>query len=240
MIQTERVPTGISGLDQLLEGGFPKGRSILVTGEPGTGKTIFGLQFLLDGLNRGERGIYVAADEGPLDILEQGASLGWNLEQYVEKKELAILNAGTYLSASAGSGKEKQIDIQKAVGDLSGFVKTLDAKRIVFDPLGPFILLRDTAARIQDQTRLLIKLLRLSMQTTNILTSYAVPRTGERTMHGIEEYLVAGAIVLELIWRDGQLARSLIVEKMRCTDVKPAQHEFDIVKGQGLVLQPLG
>jgi KaiC/GvpD/RAD55 family RecA-like ATPase len=58
-------------------------------------------------------------------------------------------------------------------------------------------------------------------------------------MHGIEEYLVAGAIVLELIWKDEGFARSLIVEKMRCTDVKPAQHEFDIVKGQGLVLQPL-
>lgn len=239
MIQTERVPTGISGLDQLLEGGFPKGRSILVTGEPGTGKSIFALQFLMAGLARGERGIYVAADEGPLDILEQGASLGWDLEKYVEKKELAILNAGTYLSSLPGPVKERQIDIHKAIADLAGFVNRLEAKRLVFDPAGPFVLLRDTAARIQDQTRLLIKLLRTSMQTTNILTSYAVPRTGERTMHGIEEYLVAGAIVLEMIWRDGQLARSLIVEKMRCTDVKPAQHEFDIVKGQGLVLQPL-
>jgi KaiC/GvpD/RAD55 family RecA-like ATPase len=108
----------------------------------------------------------------------------------------------------------------------------------VLDPAGPFVLLRDSAIRIQDQTRLLIKLLRSSMQTTNILTSYAVPRTGERTMHGIEEYLVAGAIVLEMIWKDGALARSLIVEKMRCTNVKPAQLEFDIVKGQGIVIEP--
>ncbi len=77
------------------------------------------------------------------------------------------------------------------------------------------------------------------MATTNLLTSYAVPRTGERSMHGIEEYMVAGAIVLEMIWRDdGQLARSLIVEKMRCTDVKPTQMEFNIVKGEGLVLLP--
>jgi KaiC/GvpD/RAD55 family RecA-like ATPase len=77
------------------------------------------------------------------------------------------------------------------------------------------------------------------MATTNVLTSYAVPRTGERSMHGVEEYMVAGAIVLEMIWRnDGQLARSLIVEKMRCTNVKPTQLEFDIVKGEGLVIQP--
>ena len=49
---------------------------------------------------------------------------------------------------------------------------------------------------------------------------------------------VAGAIVLEMVWKNGALARSLIVEKMRCTDVKPTQLEFDIVKGQGIVVQP--
>ena len=58
------------------------------------------------------------------------------------------------------------------------------------------------------------------------------------SMHGIEEYLVAGAIVLEMFWKDGYLARSLIVEKMRCTSVKPTQLEFDIEKGQGIVIQP--
>jgi len=239
MILTERVASGILGLDQLLEGGFPKGRSILVTGEPGTGKTIFSLQFLVEGLSRGEKGIYVAADEGPMDILEQAASLGWDLERYVEKKDLAILNAGTYLSSLPSVGKERSIDIHKAISDLAGFVNRLEAKRLVLDPAGPFVLLRDSAARIQDQTRLMIKLLRTTMPTTNILTSYAVPRTGERSMHGVEEYLVAGAVILEMIWKDGQLARSLIVEKMRCTAVKPAQTEFDIVKGQGIVLQPL-
>jgi circadian clock protein KaiC len=238
MLQTERVPTGIVGLDHLIEGGLPKGRSILVTGEPGTGKTIFALQFLVEGLKRGEKGIYVTADESPMDVLEQAASLGWDLEPRVDAKELAILNAATYLSSLQGAGKERQIDVQKAVGDLASFVNQIGAKRLVLDPAGPFVLLRDTAMRIQDQTRLLIKLLRSSMQTTNVLTSYAVPRTGERTMHGIEEYLVAGAIVMEMFWKNGSLARSLIVEKMRCTDVKPMQLEFDITKKQGIVVQP--
>jgi circadian clock protein KaiC len=239
MIQTERVTSGIKGLDPLIEGGFPKGRSILVTGEPGTGKTIFALQFLAEGLARGEKGVFVTADEGPLDILEQAASLGWDFERYVETKELAILNAGTYLSSLPGTGRERQIDLQKAVSDLAAFVNQVNAERLVLDPAGPFVLLRDVATRIQDQSRLLIKLLRSSMATTNVLTSYAVPRTGERSMHGVEEYMVAGAIVLEMIWRnDGQLARSLIVEKMRCTNVKPTQLEFDIVKGEGLVIQP--
>jgi circadian clock protein KaiC len=238
MIKTERVPTGVTGLDHMIEGGLPKGRSILVTGEPGTGKTIFALQFLHEGLKKGEKGIYVTADESPVDVLEQAASLGWDLEPRVEAKELAILNAATYLSALPGAGKERQVDVQKAVGDLASFVNQIGAKRLVLDPAGPFVLLRDSNARIQDQTRLLIKLLRSSMQTTNILTSYAVPRTGERSMHGIEEYLVAGALVLEMVWQNGQLGRSLIVEKMRCTAVRPSQLDFDIVKGQGIIIQP--
>jgi circadian clock protein KaiC len=225
MIRTERVPTGILGLDAQIEGGFPKGRSILVTGEPGTGKTIFALQFLMQGLARGEKGIYVAADEGPMDILEAN--------------ELAILNAGTYLSSLPGSGKDRHIDVHKAIGDLAGFVNKLEAQRLVLDPAGPFVLIRDTTTRIQDQTRLLIKLLRTTMATTNILTSYAVPRTGERSMHGVEEYLVAGAIVLEMIWKEGQLSRSLVIEKMRCTNAKPAQYDFDIFKEQGIVFQSL-
>ena len=238
MIKTERAPTGIQGLDQVIEGGLPKGRSFLVTGDPGTGKTIFALQFLMEGLKRGEKCIFVSADEGPIDVMEQAASLGWDLEPYVESKALAILNAGTYLGSLPGSGKERQFDVPKAVSDLASFVNQIGAERMVLDPAGPFVLLRDTAIRIQDQTRLLIKLLRSSMKTTNILTSYAVPRTGERSMHGIEEYLVAGAIVLEMIWQDHGLGRSLIVEKMRCTDVKPTQLEFDITKGQGIVILP--
>jgi len=236
MIQIERVPTGIPGLDPLIEGGFPKGRSILVTGEPGTGKTIFALQFLIEGLARGEKGIYVAADEGPNDVLEQAASLGWDLEKHIEQKEFAILNAGTYLSSLGGSGKEHHVDVSKAISDLGNYVNRIGARRLVLDPAGPFVLIRDSSARIQDQTRLLIKLLRSKMQTTNILTSYAVPRTGERGLHGIEEYLVAGALVLEMVLVDDRLTRTMMIEKMRCTDVKPGQHGFEIVKEKGLVL----
>ncbi len=235
----ERIPTGISGLDDLIEGGLPKGKSYLITGEPGTGKSIFCLQFLHTGLERGEKGILVAIDEKPSDVIEQAASLGWDLEKYIEKKDLLVLDASAYFSSREALGREKQLDIRKAMSDLCAYVKRLGAQRLVLDPAGPFVLTRDSLSRIQDQARSLVQILRNTVETTNLLTSYAVPRTGERGMHGAEEYLVAGAIVLEMVLIDNRLARTLIIEKMRSTAVEPMQHEFKIIKGQGIVLQPL-
>ncbi|MGH7886878.1 MAG: ATPase domain-containing protein, partial [Candidatus Binatia bacterium] len=166
------------------------------------------------------------------------ASLGWDFEPYMQNEQLAILNAAGHFSSL--SGAERQVDVHTAVGELAGFVDQFGAQRLALDPASPFVLPRDSAARIQDQTRSLIQQLRASLPTTNLLTSYAVPSTGERSRHGVEEYLVAGAIVLELIWKDGDFARSLIVEKMRYTDIKPRQLEFDIVKGEGVVLAACG
>src|SRR3990172_7844112 len=78
-MENKRVSTGIPGLDPLIEGGFPAGKSYLITGESGTGKSIFCMQFILKGLVGGEKAVYVAVDEKPADILEEAASLGWDL-----------------------------------------------------------------------------------------------------------------------------------------------------------------
>ena len=65
----QRIQTGIQGFDQLIYGGLPAGRSYLVSGEPGTGKTIFSLQFLLEGLKNGESAIFISIDEKPDHII---------------------------------------------------------------------------------------------------------------------------------------------------------------------------
>jgi hypothetical protein len=74
MAKETRVPTGIVELDALIEGGLRAGKTYLVVGEPGTGKTVFGLQFLVNGLMEKEKGLYVAIDEKPADVLDQAAS----------------------------------------------------------------------------------------------------------------------------------------------------------------------
>ncbi|MEK7209823.1 MAG: ATPase domain-containing protein, partial [Candidatus Binatota bacterium] len=171
----KRVSTGIPGLDPLIEGGFPQGKSFLITGEAGTGKTIFCIQFILKGLLEGEKAVYVAVDEKPSDILEEAASLGWDLLKFIEQKDLLILDASPLFSSRMGSGKEKEVDVQKTVGDLASYVKRMGAARVVIDPVGPLILSRDSSARAQEHVRTLVHSLQDNMGTTNLLTSYSIP-----------------------------------------------------------------
>ena len=77
-----RIRTGIKGFDKLIQGGFPEASTILLTGSPGTGKTIFGLQFLYNGAARfRDKGLYVTFEQTERALLEQANLFGWNLEK---------------------------------------------------------------------------------------------------------------------------------------------------------------
>lgn len=234
----KRVSTGIKDLDALIEGGLPEGKSYLITGEPGTGKTIFCIQFVLKGLMEGEKAVYVAVDEKPAEILEEASSLGWDLLKHIEKKSLLILDASPYFTARMGAGKERDVDVQKTVGDLAGYVKRMGATRVVIDPVRPLIISRDSTYRAQEHARTLIHSLHDNLATTNLLTSYAIPGTGDAVQPGAEEFLVAGVVVLSVVRTGNRPARALLVRKMRGTAIDLAEHPFKIVKEQGIVLTP--
>lgn len=238
-MEKKRVSTGIPGLDPLIEGGLPEGKSFLITGEAGTGKTIFCMQFILKGLAGGEKAVYVAVDEKPSDILEEAASLGWDLLKYVEQKNLLILDASPLFSSRMGAGKEKEVDVQKTVGDLASYVKRMGATRVVIDPVGPLILSRDSSARAQEHVRTLVHSLQDNMGTTNLLTSYSIPGVAGAGEGGVEEFLVAGAIVLNVMRIQNRLVRTLLVRKMRGTAIDLMEHQFNIVKEKGIVLKPV-
>jgi len=187
-----RVATGIPGFDNLIEGGFPAGKSFLVKGEVGAGKSIFCLQYLLKGLMQGEKTVYVTVDEKPADIIDQATSMGWDLSEYVDKKDLLILDASPYFTARMGAGKDKEVDVTKTVGDLANYVKRMEASRVVIDPVGPLIISRDSTAHAQENARMLIQLLRSNLGTTNLLTSQALSGRGD--VASVEEFIVAGVV----------------------------------------------
>ena len=233
MANDNRVPTGIVELDALIEGGLRAGKTYLVVGEPGTGKSVFGLQFLVNGLMEKEKGLYVAIDEKPADVLDQAASLGWDLAPFIESKEFVILDASAYFS---GSGEaQKKIDVQRVVNDLNAFIVRMGASRLVIDPVGPLLFNREATTRAPDQARTLFYGLQANGATTNLLTTYSM----ERNVPGLEEYLVAGTMVLGMELVKGRFVRTLTIEKMRSTTLAPAQYVFNIVADRGIVLQGL-
>src|SRR4051794_7038737 len=88
--QIEHCQTGIAGLDQITNGGLPMGRTTLLTGGPGCGKTLFGTSFLIHGAARGEPGVFVAFEERPDELAANAASLGQDLQQLIDAGMLEV------------------------------------------------------------------------------------------------------------------------------------------------------
>jgi circadian clock protein KaiC len=236
-MKSHRVATGIPGLDPLIEGGFPAGKSYLLTGAAGTGKSIFCMQFLLKGLADGEKAVYVSVDVKPNAILDHGTALGWDLAKYVKTKQLLILDASAYFLARAGT-RDKELDVQKTVTDLGGYVKNMEAARVVIDPAGPFVMQGDSATRAQENMRMLVHALEEDVNSTNLLTAYALADPGSGAS-GIEEYLVEGVLALAISRSQERIVRTLAIRKMRGTAIDLTEYPFTIKKPKGIVLSPL-
>lgn len=230
----KRVSTGIEGLDPLLDNGFLPGKSYVVTGDAGTGKTTACLQFLLKGLLGGEKAVYVTVDERPADVLDSAASLGWDLQPYIQEKNLVILDAAPYFSARPGGGRERDVDVQRIVTDLGSHINRMQAQRLAIDPVGPLIKGEGAGTRSEEQARLLIRLLQTQLQTTNLLSSHSSGK--EQEISSVEEFLASGVLVFKMVRLGERFIRTLWIKKMRGTRADPAEYEFGIAHGKGIFL----
>jgi KaiC/GvpD/RAD55 family RecA-like ATPase len=232
---SERISTGIAGLDLLLHGGYIKGRIHLLTGDTGTGKTIACLQFLIHSLKRGEKAVYVTVDERPSEILESAASFSWNFQQHIQEKNLVILDASPYFGARSGSASDKGIDPQKIVADLASYARRLAATLLIIDPVTPLILPTDATSSSQDQGRLLMQLIQSQLNTTNLFTAH-LTAAAQNNSDGIEQFLASGVLVLKTAQLNGRFERALTIRKMRGTAIEPADYPFVLVQNEGIVL----
>jgi circadian clock protein KaiC len=141
--------TGIEGFDQITRGGLPRGKATLVTGGPGSGKTVFGLQTLANGvLLNDEPGIFVAFEENSRQIVDNAASFGWNLR---ELKELFFLDA----MPASDTISIGEFDFSGMLTLLSAKVQAMNARRIVFDSLDVLLhLLPGPVERRREMNRL--------------------------------------------------------------------------------------
>ncbi len=231
----ERVKTGIPGMDKLLYGGIPKRNVVLLSGGPGTGKSIFGQQFLYYGLTQGEPGILVALEEHPKQILDNMSKFGWDVREYMRRDMFDIVDAftggiGEYAKRERFVVRDPS-DVHELVDVLREAIRTLRAQRVVIDSVSTLYLTKPSIAR---SVVMQLKRVLSGMGCTSILVSQV--SATERGFGGPGvEHAADGIIRLDLDEFSGELKRSLIIWKMRGTKHSMRRHPFDITD-KGIVV----
>jgi len=223
---SERVPTGIAGLDALIEGGFLRGDVVLVAGRTGSGKTIFSTQFIYNGaVQYGEKGVYATFEEDAKTLKRNMLKFGIDLERLEQEGMIKVID----LEGLKGEGLSANIDY------ILGALEEINGKRLVIDSLTAF--LAGCAERFEYRTfmHLIYRMLKIRGYTT--LMTCSVP-TGRDTLGlGIEESVADALIFLENVVDGLELKTRFMVRKMRGTDHSKKYHNV-IVTSKGLQIVP--
>ena len=232
LVRASKIPTGIEGLDRVLEGGLPKQEIYLVQGEPGTGKTVFGLQFLLAGRDRGETGLFFTLTQRETDLQDTAASHGWFLEG-VHVHQLAVPGAEQGRMADQALFPTADVELTEVMEEVRGVVERVRPTRVVFDAIAELRLLANDSTRFQHQLFALRELFASSAATVVFLDT--PPQTpGTREL----EHIAHGVILLDhTLTRFGNAQRRLRVLKMRGMGYSEGLHDCRITTG-GMVVYP--
>ncbi|MCK4440021.1 AAA family ATPase, partial [Candidatus Bathyarchaeota archaeon] len=226
-----KIDTGISGLDELVGGGLPEGRVILVIGGPGAGKTIMCSQFLYKGIYENqENGIFVSLDESKDHFYSEMQQFGWDFRKAEEERKFAFIDA-TRMSQVAmlkeklykeesHSLRGKQLSIDKLIEDLQAKIQQINSKRVVVDTLAALIYrFPDPVERRTAVVDMIESLADLGV--TSLVTTELEYLGLER--HALEEeFLVHGVIMMQTLFSGGTTTRAIQVEKMRAAKVNPS------------------
>src|SRR5712672_4272100 len=206
---TEKAKTGISGLDNILSGGFSHGHLFLVEGAPGTGKTTIALQFLLEGAQRGEKCLYITLSETEQELRLGAASHGWTLDERIEVFELlppeSLLDTEQQQSLLYSS----DLELGETTKQIFEAVERARPSRVVLDSLSEIRLLAQSSLRYRRQI-LAIKHYFANFGTTVMLLDDLTAELADKTVHSVAH----GVLRLE------ELAPSYGPERRRARVIK--------------------
>lgn len=230
--EPERVSTGSVGLDDILGGGFDPDRLYLIEGRPGTGKTTLALQFLLEGVRRGERCLYVTLSESESELRTAAARHGWTL-QGIDIFELVPPEASLDPDQELTLFHPAEMELSETTKNIIDRVKVVNPIRVVFDSLSEMRLLAQSSLRYRRQI-LAFKSFFAGRQCTVILLDDLSSQENDLQLHSISH----GVITLEQISLEyGAERRRLRVVKMRGMTFRGGYHDFTIETG-GLAIYP--
>ncbi len=229
----QKTPSGIRGLDEITGGGLPKGRTTIVCGGPGCGKTMLGIEFLVRGaLEFNEPGVLMAFEETPEDMASNVASLGFDIRDLADKEKLFL----DYISVEPSEIQETgDYDLEGLFIRLQNAVETIGAKRVMFDTLEALFSGFSNPGILRAEFRRLFRWLK-ERDLTAVVT--AERGEGSLTRHGLEEYVSDCVILLDHRLKDQISARRLRIVKYRGTKHGADEYPF-LIDEQGMSILPL-
>lgn len=246
---SKRIKTGISGFDKLIQGGIPQGFVVLVIGTPGTGKTLFSLEYLYNGAKKfKEKSMYITFEQSLSDVKDQAKGIGLNLAE-LEKKGLLTLMHIPVKSLTTHTIDEIRSEIKKRKIKrlVIDSISTLAVNAPVYTPLkdlalrdvmnykaffsppilGEFVVKRFIYNFIYELKNL---------NCTTIVTGEAPEKGGEFISRDtVSEFVADGVLLLTFESLGGEYSRSLLVRKMRGTNNNEDSHPLDITK-KGIII----
>jgi circadian clock protein KaiC len=228
-----KARTGISGLDEISGGGLPRGRTTIVCGGPGCGKTMLGMEFLVRGAQEfDEPGVLVAFEETPQEIQRNVASLGFDLKGLVERKKLFL----DYVFVEPSEIQETgDYDLEGLFIRLQHAVDSVDAKRVCLDTLEALFSGFQNEGVLRAELRRLFRWLK-DRNLTTVIT--AEKGDGTLTRHGLEEYVSDCVILLDHRIRDQISTRRLRIVKYRGTIHGADEYPF-LIDERGMSVLPV-
>ena len=239
MITMPKCKTGITELDAELGGGLPVGSSVLLSGASGTGKTTLCMQFLFNGVNVGEKGVFFTASEPVHKLKKHQRQYNFFDEDIIKTGKVSIIDLWSIsnrlgLNAEGYTAEEANV-LFEVIRDIT---KELGARRLVIDSITSLCYRLQTREMIRDFIFKIGATLAV-MRCTTLMTSEIKPRSFKYSRHNIEEFIADGIFFLSDIERMGDLIRTFQVIKMRGVGHGRTKFVLNLSSKNGVELAPM-
>ncbi|MEO1670673.1 MAG: circadian clock protein KaiC [Cyanobacteria bacterium J06631_2] len=231
----KKVPTGIPGFDVFSEGGLPAGRTTLISGTAGSGKTIFASQFLASGIERGQNGVFVTFEESPPMLRKNVRGFGWDIQQWETEGKWSFVDASPLdRNIPLVSG---EYDLDPLISRLKYAISQVNAKRVAVDSLGSIFSYVPNDSQVRSVLFRLAQVLR-ELEVTAVLTSERTVEYGEISRYGIEEFVADNVIIVRNALVEERRRRTVEILKFRGVPHQHGEFPFTIISQQGIVVIP--
>lgn len=235
-IGVRKIRTMIEGFDDISHGGIPAGRSTLVSGTSGTGKTLFAAQFIYNGITYfDEPGVFVTFEESPQDIIQNAYSFGWDLQKLVNESKLFILDASP---DPEGQDVVGNFDLSALIERIQYAIRKYKARRVSIDSVTAVFQQYDAASVVRREIFRLVARLK-QMGVTTVMTTERLDEYGPVARFGVEEFVSDNVVIVRNALEGERRRRTIEILKLRGTTHMKGEYPFTITN-EGINIFPLG